>query len=58
MKNELVLNQPGVMELGEEGLKEVEGGMITGGIHLAIEFWDSVGEFCRGFVDGYKENNY
>ncbi|HYQ59074.1 MAG TPA: hypothetical protein VEP89_17150 [Draconibacterium sp.] len=60
MKNELVLNQPGLTELGKDRLRGVDGGFISYEILKTAYIVSKVvvDEFMRGVIDGYKDNNY
>lgn len=58
MKRELVLNQPGVIELGRDELKEVDGGWI--GVVLAvgsayIYLYNNSEDWFEGFREGWKD---
>ncbi|WP_319479143.1 hypothetical protein [uncultured Draconibacterium sp.] len=59
MKNELVLNQPGVTELGREKLKTVEGGIIgvleAFAAGMMLYFASSVIENPESAWEGFKD---
>lgn len=49
MKKELVLNQPGVMELGKEELKEIDGGWIQS---IILIFSQDIDALIDAFNEG------